>query len=677
MVAFVDTQQAPAAVIDLRGLVRVLGRRKAWIAAASVLCTVIALIVALSMTPRYISQIKLLIDPRGLQILPNDINGGAAASTEATFAVLESQVQVITSTEVLQKVIARLKLQDDPEFVTPGAPQTSDGAEAPPSMDGQTWAALRTLRKRLDVRRPDRTFILDLSVWTSSGEKSRQIVSAVAQAYLDVQAQMQAETASRTAAALEARLGTLRQSVAAAEQQAEAYRTANNLVGAEGRLLSDQELADLTNQLSAQRIRTAELQARLDVLRKRSEGAPLDTFAEALQSSTITDLRARYAEAKKAEADSVVSLGPLHPAVIAAQAQVKQVRELIDTELGRVQRSLETEYQRAKAVETELTRQIALARKVSASDRPPVLKLKELENEVAARRAVYETVQRRAKEIREEGMLDRTNARIISPATLPLPEYVVSRMIVLAGGAAFGLLLGVFLAAFRNQFDSSAWDADQLFERTGLFNLGSAARKDVIAVSQLNDREALKRLEGLRPLPDMLVTALGKSPGAVLVVGAGSAASSAAMTVVLAKLAGEAGLRALAVDGTARARTITRQFGLGDKAGFAEAKQDLLPLSLFEVTMPTGVRVLPAGGAAKVAHPAGMAATGQDAPVPYDMTLIDGGSLDERDYLMSLGLAGIVVIVVDAGKSHCDRIARSLQVLNPHHARLVATVLQS
>ncbi|MGO4717354.1 GumC family protein [Bradyrhizobium sp. 2TAF24] len=676
MVTLAEFQQGPAAVIDLRGLARVLGRRKAWIAGATGLCALVALVVALSMTPRYVSQIKLLIDPRGLQILPNDLNGGAA-STDATFAVLESQVQVITSTEVLQKVIAKLKLQDDPEFAAAGTPPATDGAEAPPSMDGRTWAALRTLRKRLDVRRPDRTFILDLSVWTASAEKSRQIVDAVAQSYLDVQAQMQAETATRTATALEARLGALRQNVAAAEQQAESYRTANNLVGAEGRLLSDQELADLTNQLSAQRIRTAELQARLDVLRKRTEGAPLDTFAEALQSSTITDLRARYAEAKKAEADSVVSLGPRHPAVIAAQAQVQQIRELIDAELGRVQRSLETEYQRAKAVETELTRQIAVARRVSASDRPPVLKLKELENEVAARRAVYETVQRRAKEIREEGMLDRTNARIISPATLPLPEYVVSRALVLAGGVAFGLLLGVFLAAFRNQFDGTAWDVDQLFERTGLFNLGSAARKDVAAASLAADPEALKRLEGLRPLPEMLTMALGKSPGAVLVVSAGSAAASAAMTVVLAKLAGEAGLRALAVDGTSRVKTITRQFGLGDKAGFAEARLGLLPLSLFEVTTPVGLKVLPAGGAAKGPRAAEALPKVQDGFAPYDMTVIDGGSLGDRDYLASLGLAGIVIIVVEAGKSRCDLIVRSLSTLNPHHARLVATVFQA
>ena len=138
-----------------------------------------------------------------------------------------------------------------------------------------------------------------------------------------------------------------------------------------------------------------------------------------------------------------------------------------------------------------------------------------------------------------------------------------------------------------------------------------------------------------------------------------------------------AGLRALAVDGTSRVKTITRQFGLGDKAGFAEARLGLLPLSLFEVTTPVGLKVLPAGGAAKGPRAAEALPKVQDGFAPYDMTVIDGGSLGDRDYLASLGLAGIVIIVVEAGKSRCDLIVRSLSTLNPHHARLVATVFQA
>ena len=86
----IDMREAPAAVIDLRGLMSVFNRRKKLIAAVTAACVLLALVVALLMTPRYVSQIKILIDPRGLQILPNDLSPGAV-SADATFAVVESQ----------------------------------------------------------------------------------------------------------------------------------------------------------------------------------------------------------------------------------------------------------------------------------------------------------------------------------------------------------------------------------------------------------------------------------------------------------------------------------------------------------------------------------------------------------------------------------------------------------
>jgi uncharacterized protein involved in exopolysaccharide biosynthesis len=679
MSAGMEIRSAPAAVIDFRELATVLGRQRKWIVGITAACVMAALLVALLMAPRFVSQVRILVDPRGLQILPNDLSPGAA-SGEAAFAILDSQVQLITSTEVLRQVITKLKLADDAEFNASALPTLGETSDTPSDLDPRTWTTLRNLRKRIDVRRPDRTFVIDVSVRTSAAEKSRRIADAIAQSYLDVQAQAQAEMATRTATALESRIGELRQRLADAEKTAESYRTANNLVGAEGRLLSDQQLADLTNQLSAQRVRLVELQARMDAVRKLNRGEfSLDTISEALQSPTIADLRSRYAEAKKSEADSMASLGPLHPAVVAAHAQVNQVRELINAELARIGRSLKTEFERAKAAEAELARQITMARQVSATGRPPLLKLRELENEVNARRAVYETVQRRAKEIREEGSLDRTNARVISPATLPLAEYSVPRSALLAGSLLFGLLAGIFVAAFRNQFDDSVWQPDQLYAQTGLFNLGTFVRQEVLAFSHSDDTTPARAIPGMRGLSDILRAALRKSPGAVLIVGASDAASSAAFAVALAKQARSESARVLLVDGTQSTKLITRQFGLSERAGLAEAQQESLPAPLLEVASPAGIHVLPAGGPALAAERSDSTPSRglRKFLTNYEMTLIDGGSIDGGDYRDVLECVGVVVIVVDAGRSRGDRIVHSLRTINPHQRRLVATVFQT
>lgn len=676
MAMTIDMREAPAAVIDFRGLATAFGRRKKLIVAIAGVCAVLALAIALFMTPRYVSQIKILIDPRGLQILPNDLSP-AAASADATFAVVESQVQVITSTDVLEKVIAKLNLNSDPEF---SAGDGGDSAGSSADGDARTRAVLRTLRKRIDVRRPDRTFVLDVSVWTSSSpEKSKQIADGIAQAYLEVQVQMQTEAASRTAKALESRLSTLRQNLTNAEKQVETYRIQNNLVGGEGNLLSEKELSDLTNQLSAQRIRGAELLARMDILRKRNvNNPPIDTIAEALQSQTMFDLRARYAEAKKAETDSAVSLGPLHPAVITARAQVKQIRELIDVELARIQRSLETEYQRTKAVEGELNRQIIAARQVSASGQPPVQKLKDLENDVAAQRVVYETLQRRAKEVREEGMLDRTNSRVISPAAIQPAQYVVPRTVVVAGGLLIGLLAGVFAAAFLNQFEGGGIRDDQeLYERTELFNLATVSRKAVLAASRADPSAAPVRVDGLGELPIILSQALEKSPGAILILGANGPAASCAFTLALAKQFAQRGMHALTVDAT-ETRQISKLLGLEGRPGFFDAMRS--PVSLHELEVTVGeLRVLPAGARGKSeSSPQTALSTQNGCALAYNgTTLIDGGAIDGQDFASLLSVVGIILVVVDADRTQYDKVLNALRTMNPYQTRLVATVMQT
>jgi uncharacterized protein involved in exopolysaccharide biosynthesis len=661
---------SPAAVIDFRSFVRVLARRRVLIAAIAGACLLGALLIAILMSPRFVSEVKILIDPRGLQILPNDLNPNAA-STDVTFAVLDSQIQLITSTEVLHKVIDKLHLNDDPEFSLEAA--ALPASVAPPNIEAKTWATLRALRKRIEVRRPDRTFVLTVSVWThTSADKSKRIADAIGDAYLTALIQNHAEIADRTAAALDARLTVMQQQLNKAEKELETYRIRNNLIGGNGRLLNERELTDLTNQLSAQRIRTSELKARIDTLRQRNNAnTSIDTIAEALQSPTINDLRSRYAEAKKAEADSQVLLGPRHPAVIAAHAQVAQIRELINNELVRLQRALDTEYERSKAVETALNQQIISARELASSGQPAIVKLHSLEKNVAAQRAIYETMQRRAKEIREEAGLNPGNARIISPAAEQPAQFVIPRTLIVAGGLFVGLLAGIFAAALLNQTDSTIWSADELFQRTRLFNIATLSRKRVMAAGAGQLTRGVVDAAGLSGLPDILKVALQKSPGGVLVVSADQSDASGAFALALAAQCAHDGYRVLAVDST-KTKYLTRACKLENRPGLSES--NTIPLTLLKVEM-NGLQVVPAG--TREPDTAGNALLAGQASTLFsgnDITLIDGGSFGNSAFMSLLDLISVVLIVATAGRSRSDRINGFLHRVNPRHDRLIATI---
>ena len=85
----------------------------------------------------------------------------------------------------------------------------------------------------------------------------------------------------------------------------------NQILGASGQLVNEQQLSELNNQLGIARARTAAAKARLDqVEHVHVSQDDIGAFPEAVQSQTITALRTQYAEIMRREAEQMSSLGP-------------------------------------------------------------------------------------------------------------------------------------------------------------------------------------------------------------------------------------------------------------------------------------------------------------------------------------------------------------------------------
>ncbi len=144
-----------------------------------------------------------------------------------------------------------------------------------------------------------------------------------------------------------------------------------------------------------------------------------DAIAEAIRIPTITALRSQYAEAKQAEANKTAILGPRHPQVIAAAAQVVQSRRRIDEELSRIAETALSDYNRgtrqrrrnrARSVDT-------LKGDVTKTNQQTEVRLRELEKrEAESDRAVYAAFLNRAKEVGEAARPSTTPIRASSRA---------------------------------------------------------------------------------------------------------------------------------------------------------------------------------------------------------------------------------------------------------------------
>lgn len=75
---------------------------------------VLGVIVSLLLTPQFKGNVILLVDQRQSKIL--DLGGGLSAPVDSS--ALRSEIDILTSRAVIDRVVDKLNLTDDPEFNT-------------------------------------------------------------------------------------------------------------------------------------------------------------------------------------------------------------------------------------------------------------------------------------------------------------------------------------------------------------------------------------------------------------------------------------------------------------------------------------------------------------------------------------------------------------------------------
>jgi polysaccharide biosynthesis transport protein len=434
----------PLAQIDFRSLWSLLRRGQSTILVTMVAALLLMAQVVLAVPHRYTATTQILIDPTDLHAVGSDLSP-ANQMSDAAVRQVESQVRVLTSDSVLRRVVKAEALDHDTEFA--GRPSLLRGllgalglGPAATTTNG-TLTALTALRRALVVKRAERTYVVDASVTSRDPDKAARLANAVAQAYLAEQTDVRSDAARQISQSLSARLNELKDRVREAEERPEAFKARNNIVGASGQLVNEQQLPELNNQLGAARARAAEAKARLDqVERLQQTKGDIGAFPELVQSPTITPLRSQYAEIVRREAEQMTSLGARHPAVIEIQAQADRLRRMIEEEVNRTALSARSEYESAHANEDMLARSLEALKHNAIVTNEAMVTLRELERDVQASRAVYEAFLVRARETGEQERLDTKNIRVISRADPPLNRSFPPSNLMLALAA---LVLGV------------------------------------------------------------------------------------------------------------------------------------------------------------------------------------------------------------------------------------------
>jgi polysaccharide biosynthesis transport protein len=704
-------QEAHAGPTDFSGLLAVLRRRSGQIAISTLIALGLAVAYLIVTPPTYTSSSVLFINP-----LPNRVVNEerlAPNSSGADLAIVDSQVAIIGSDAMLQRVVETLSLDTDSEFTGTG-PLTKLRNFFSSSSDTVPTKALAAakLAKKVKIIRAPRTYIVEVEVSSGSAAKAAQIADTLVSLYLANQTSARADDERRANELINSRLGELRDQVRKAEDRVDEFKQRNRITVSEGGMIDEQQLGKLNGELVTARATAAEAKSRLESIRAaRSSRVALDSMPEAVRSPTIQRLREQHAQVSRRVASLESQLKGRHPVMIEARSQLGEIQAEIDAELRRLSGALIAEHDVASRRERELQTIIETSKTEVSRTSTAQIKLRELQQDVATSREVLGTFLQRAKETREQEQISIPYARVVSPATAPaVPSWPVN-ILVLGLGAFAGLGFGVVRAlageqlapTVRSTSRAPALSEHALFPVPSLVSgppsLLKLGRRGAMLRAESGDGELGRALVAVSE-PDgpadgayrqsilQLLAAFEQDrhqdyPTAVMMVGASHGTGTSSVALAVAQAGALRGERVLLVDACSSSPTLSAALApdissdwdvllAKPEALTSHTVRDQKSSLAFLPLAPADLRLL------KRTERRRLAANLAAAALDYDLVIIDGGPLaqDESGSAL-LPLADRIAVVTRSGVTSQAALDDTLRVLAPMLDKVAGIVLNN
>jgi len=449
--------------VDLQRLFSSLRRDWPRILIVALIVAAVAFLLLSLATPLYRAETRVLIESRE-SVYTRPQGAGADERAILDQQGVASQVQVITSTDILTEVARELDLASHSEFAGT-QPSLLDrllmsvgiksGAETPPEQ-----RLLSKFRENLTVYQVENSRVIVIEYSSSDPDLAARVPNAVADAY--VASLKAAESQSNAAATrwLEPEIEDLREKVKEAEAKVADFRAKSDLlIGQNNTVLATQQLAELSSELSRVRADRSATEARAEGVRVAIErGASLDTVPEVLASPLIQRLREREIDLRAQIADLSTTLLGNHPRIRALQSQLADLDAQIRAEARKVLDGLEAEAETARRRETELTSELNRLKAESARAGEQQVELRALEREATAQRELLESYLTRYREAAARGERDYlpVDARVFSRAIAPQEPYFPKILPLTFAAFAAGLLAMVIFTLLRELFSGRA-----------------------------------------------------------------------------------------------------------------------------------------------------------------------------------------------------------------------------
>jgi len=680
--------------------------------------------------PRYTGHAVLIIDTHQPQFFQQQQFIQAPIDTET----VDTQIQILNSENIALSVIKDLHLTEDPEFVSPRSSLfraalnffiglfdfgSTGGPTGDLTSDFRAQrAALETFQRGLTVTRVGLTYAIDIEFKSLNPNRAAQIANAVADAYVVDALEAKYQTTRRAAVWLQDRLKELREESANAERAVVDFKAKNNIVDTGGRLMNEQQLAELNSALIQARAMTAEAKARLDRVQQILSDNNFDpaaaataTVADTLKNDVITKLRQQYLEYQARAADWSVKYGSTHLAVVNLRNQMREISRSIFDELQRIAETYKSDYAIAKTREDSIQKSLNQIVSESQTTDTAQITLHNLESSAQTYRALYDNFLQRYMESVQQQSFPVTDARVITQATRPLYKSTPKTPLIMGLAGIVGMMLGIALGVLREISDRVFRTTEQVSAQLDVECISvvplikDTVKKETVAspaggvTGGRNGRAILRDHTLLWRTVDSPFSRFAESIRAVKVaadlvsatkgtkiVGITSSLPNEGKSTIataLAQLVATGGARTLLVDCDLRNPSLTRKLSPDAKIGLLDIIKNSATLETAIFADPaTKLSFLPAGVRLRISHTSDVLASGLTQQVfdrlrsMYDCVIVDLSPLAPVvDVRVMTHLVDSFVFVVEWGRTKIDVAQHALASAKEIHDNLLGVVL--
>ncbi|MBA1235349.1 GumC family protein [Stutzerimonas nitrititolerans] len=671
--------------IDLKKIWHAVWSRKWGIVLLVAVVAVLMAVLLSRMTPIYKAVTSVIIEVKGTPVVSFQ---PANAPTEVS-EYLQTQLSLIQSRGVAEKVVRDLELTEHPEFDLRQQPgplidiggmlDAIMGEEPEPLTEAQIMDhATQVFMDRTTVWVEGKSQLVYLSVAMADKLMAAQAANHLATSYIEAQLEAKVEMSMTAASWMNTRLVDLRQNLKDSEDRLQAYLDAEGLVDMDGvGTISANELSLTGDRMIDARRQRAEAESQFrQVESMRDQGwERLASVPAVLGHPLIQQFKADRAHARSRVEDLSRRYGDRHPAMQSARSDLNAATASLRQQVEQVVASIERSYQLAVANENSLRASFNDNKEQIQDISRKEFKVRDLQREVEANRALYDTFMTRLQETTATSDLSSTNARIVDEAIPPAQASEPNTRLFMVVALFLALVAGIAQAIIREILDNTFKSSDEVETKLNLPVMGivpQVPRNLRKQVSHLFQRNEEKRFcEAIRTIRTNITLTEGNQPRQVLVVtstapGEGKSSVSANLAFAMAQLN-----RVLLIDADLRRATLDQTFefapgtpGLANLIG-GNAKLDDCIRSVGNVDMISAGTV-PSNPLELLSSPR-FAKLLEAVKGRYDRIIIDSPPSQ------AVSDAAVLSILADA----VIYVIKSESTLIPHAQKGVAQLLQS